>query len=405
LAAENPDSHIKKSRNLTAVIIAVVCFVLGVFWGNGSLRWAVFKSSLNTNHQVNLDKFWQVWDLLYKKYDGEVSRDNLVIGAIKGMVASLDDPYSEYLTKAEAQKLSDDLSGKLSGIGVEIGIKNNKLTVIAPIDDTPAFRAGIRSGDIIVSIDGVDSSTLTLDEAVGKIRGEAGTKVKLVIIRGGQSPKELELTRENINIASVKSEIKPGNLGYLRIRRFGEDSAAKIIEAARQFREQNVRGVIIDLRDNPGGYLESSVEVSSQFMDSGVVVREKSKFKTEKVIRATGGGKLTTLPLVVLINSGSASAAEIMAGALHDHKRATLVGEKTFGKGSVQEIINLGDGSELKITISHWFTPNGVNISKEGIKPDIESKITADDYNAGSDPQLDKAIEVLKSKLPVLSGV
>ncbi|MDP4038819.1 MAG: S41 family peptidase, partial [bacterium] len=375
-------------------------FAFGVLFGNGTLGFGLFKFSPSTNQNVNLDKFWRVWDLVYKKYDGDVDKNQLITGATSGMVSSLGDPYTEYLTEAEAKELSNDLNGKLSGIGIEVGIKNNKLTVIAPIESTPAYQAGIRSGDIIASIDGVDSSTLTLDEAVMKIRGEAGSKVKLMIVRVGQTPKELEITRDNINVASVRSEVKTDGVGYIRIRRFGEDTASKIEEIAKQFSDQKVRGVVIDLRDNPGGYLDSSVDVSSQFINEGtVVVEEKSKFKDDKVLKATAGGKLTGVPIVILINNGSASASEIMAGALRDNGRATLVGEKTFGKGSVQEVVKLGDGSELKVTVAHWFTPKGVNISKDGIKADIEIKNSADDYNAGRDPQLEKAFEILNSKL------
>jgi carboxyl-terminal processing protease len=397
---ESKDKQVnKKPLRIWIVASAILfSFVVGVFFGNGTISFGFFNPT-ETNREADLTQFWQVWNLLYKKYDGNIDQSKLIQGATSGMVSALGDPYTEYLSSEQAKNFDNDLNGKLSGIGVEIGIKNNRLTVIAPIEGSPASVAGVKAGDIISAINGEDSSGLTLDEAVKRIRGDAGTKVKLVIVTPGKNPRELEITRDNINIASVVSEIKEGNIGYLRIRRFAEDTAQKVNEVAQTFKDANANGVIIDLRDNPGGYLDSSVNISSQFLSEGkTVVEERSKFKDNKTLRALSGGLLLDKPVVVLINSGSASASEILAGALHDNGRAKLVGEKSYGKGSVQEIVKLAGGAQLKVTVAHWYTPNGVNISKEGIKPDIEIKSSSQDGSADNDIQLDKALEILRKQ-------
>ena len=347
---------------------------------------------------VDVTQLKRVQSLVNDKFDGDVDLQKQSEGAIAGLVAALGDPYTVYLDAKANEELSNDLSGTLSGIGVEVGIKNNRLTVIAPIDETPAQKAGIRSGDIIARINGVDTSGMTIDDAVSKIRGPKGTTVKLTIVRASDSPKELEITRDTISVPSVKLEQKDG-IGTLRIRRFGDDTVSLVENAAQTFRDNNVRGVILDLRGNPGGYLQSAVDVASQFMSRGVVVEERSRKGLNEKKSVSGLGQLTDVPLVVLIDEGSASAAEILAGALRDNGRAQLVGVKSFGKGSVQEILGLGNGTSLKVTIAHWFTPKGVNIGKEGIKPDVEVKLSDADYEADRDPQLDKAIELLKAKI------
>ena len=364
------------------------------------------NSVANSKNGINLDKFWQVNDILHKKFDGEINSEKQSQGAIEGMVASLGDPYTTYLTAIDNKELSDQLTGKLSGVGIEIGTKNDRLTVIAPIDGTPASKAGIRAGDVIVAIDGQDTSGLSTDEAVKKIRGDKGTEVTLTIVRDGAAPQDIKIIRDDISVPSVTTEIKPGNIGYIKIRTFGAETANDVSKAAQEFADAGVKAVVIDVRDNPGGYLDASVKISSQFMSSGVVVEERSRTEKNRVINAQGGGSLTKVPVVILVNEGSASASEILAGALQDNGRAVLVGEKTYGKGSVQEIIclsNLSVGAEcktdsLKVTVAHWYTPKGINISKEGIKPDVEVKLTTQDYNSNTDPQLVKALEVAAQK-------
>ena len=342
------------------------------------------------------EQFREIRSILESSFNGDLNDEKQAEGALRGYVASLGDPYTVYLNASEAEELSNDLAGQLSGIGVEVGLKNDRLTVIAPIDETPAAKAGIRAGDVIATIDGQSTSELTLDEAVKKIRGEKGTEVKLTVVREGEEPKELAITRDQIQVSSVKYEVKDGDVGYIRVRRFGDDTDTAIRNAAADLAKQGITKIVLDLRDNPGGYLNSAVTVSSEFLADGVVVEERGRHMESKQLVANPGGNLTNAKLVILIHEGSASASEITAGALKDNGRAILVGEKTYGKGSVQEVKQLSNGAQLKVTVAGWFTPKGVNISKEGIKPDIEVKLTSEDSNAGRDPQLEKALEAVR---------
>lgn len=399
---EKQQTHKRSSNFAKYLVVGLGGFFVGlVVFGvaNYALTSAAKKNQLDTS------LLFKVQSILEQKFDGNIDTKKQSEGAVAGSVAALGDPYTIYLDEKSNQELSNDLKGELSGIGIEVGQKNSKLTVIAPIDGTPAAKAGIRSGDYIAAIDGVDSRSLTVDEAVNKIRGEKGTKVKITIVRGSEQPKEIEITRELISVPSVSHEMKPGNIGYIKIRRFGEDTSSSVRSAASNLKSQGAKAVVVDVRDNPGGYLQTSVEVASQFMSQGVVVEERSKNTKDKALSAQSGGLMTDIPVVLLVNGGSASASEILAGALKDNDRAKLVGEKTYGKGSVQEVVCLSGstlfssdckGAALKVTVAHWYTPDGVNISKEGIKPDVEVKLTNEDYNAGRDPQLEKALETAK---------
>ncbi len=383
---------VKRSQALTWVVIVLIAGVLAGWLG------ARFLPALGPNASAPAElQFREVQSILKNKFDGQLNEAKQSEGAIKGYVAALGDPYTVYLNPDEAKELSDDLKGELSGIGVEVGIKKDRLTVISPIDGTPASRAGLKAGDVIALIDGQDTSQLSLDEAVKKIRGQKGTTVKLTILRGSEPPKELEITRDTIQVSSVSTEIKDGNVGYIRLRRFGDDTDTAIRKATSDLASKGVDKIILDLRDNPGGYLDSAVTVSSEFVASGTIVEERGKHIETKKLTANPGGNMTKAKVVVLINGGSASAAEITAGALKDNNRAVLVGEKSYGKGSVQEVKSLTGGAQLKVTVANWYTPNGVNISKEGIKPDVEVKTTSDDSNAGRDPQLEKALEIVRS--------
>ena len=376
-------------------------FMLGlaVFWAFST----IYRPAAGKN-QLDTAMLYKVQSILQQKYDGNIDYGKFSEGAAAGAVASLGDPYTVFLDQQNNKELANDLKGELSGIGIEVGQKDGRLTVIAPFDGTPAAKAGIRSGDIIATIDGVATSSITLDQAVNKIRGEKGTSVKLGIVRAGEAPKEIEITREIIDIPSVSYEMKDGLVGYIKIRRFGEDTAALVKSAGVSLKSQGAKAVIIDVRDNPGGYLDAAVAVASEFSNKGVVVEERSRNSKPKIQYATTGGTMTNIPVVMLINGGSASASEILAGALNDNNRALLVGEKTYGKGSVQEVVCLSPvfmnsdcpGASLKVTVARWFTPAGINISKEGIKPEVEVKLTDEDINNSKDPQLEKAIELAK---------
>lgn len=374
---------IKRSRLiLVVVLVAFVAGVIGSRWNTLGFKAQDF-SSLN-DLQATLER----------KFDGNVDAAKALDGAKAGLVDSLGDPYTTYLTEKQAQELADDLKGNLSGIGAEIGFRNKQLTVIAPIANTPAAKAGLQPNDAIIKIDGKDPSGLSLEEAVSKIRGEAGTVVTLTIVRSNATPADIKITRANINVPSVTSK-KDGDIGIITVSRFGDDTVTKVQEAATDLTAQGATKFVLDLRNNGGGYLQAAVGVSNVFMDNKVVVEERKDGKTTDKLSTSGGGTLVGKPLVVLINSGSASASEIVAGALQDQGVAKLVGEKSFGKGSVQEIIDLAGGAQLKVTVAHWFTPNGRGIDKKGIAPDVEVKMVEADINAGTDPQLDKAKALL----------
>jgi carboxyl-terminal processing protease len=395
-----PEPKLNKPRRSGAINL-VIGFVLGlaVFWA-----FSTFYRPVAGKNQLDTAMLYKVQSILRQKYDGEIDYGKFSEGAAAGAVASLGDPYTVFLDQQNNKELADDLKGELTGVGIEVGQKDGKLTVIAPFDGTPASKAGIRAGDIIATIDGEETSSLTIDQAVNKIRGEKGTVVKLGIIRAGELLKEIEITRELISIPSVSYEMKDGKIGYIKIRRFGEDTASLVKSAGASLKSQGAKAVIVDVRDNPGGYLESAVEVASQFANKGVIVEERSRNSKPKLEYAIAGGTMIDIPVIMLINGGSASASEILAGALNDNDRATLVGEKTYGKGSVQEVVCLSPvfmnsdcpGASLKVTIARWFTPAGINISKEGIKPEVEVKLTDEDINNSKDPQLEKAIELAK---------
>lgn len=392
-----------KQKKLLILGGFLLSFGFGLIVGHQDSQFSKFGFSPKltgkySQQTVEFGQFWKVWDLLEKKYDGKVDYQKMLDGAISGMAGSLGDPYTSYLTAEEAKQLENDLSGTVSGIGAEVGIKNNRITVISPIEGSPAKKAGILPGDIIAFINSESTENMDINTAVGKIRGQKGTKVKLTILRGNKL-KEFTITRDTVSVKSVTHEIKNQNVGYLKISRFDDNTSSLVRDYLLEFKERGVKKLVIDLRDNPGGYLDSAVSVSSQFIKSGVIVSEKREDQTKKNdYRASGDGVFTdpNIKIIVLTNQGSASAAEILAGAIKDHNRGTLVGEKTFGKGSVQQIETLAGGAALRVTIAHWYTPNGKNIGKEGIAPNVEVKLTESDYNNDRDPQLNKALDMLK---------
>jgi carboxyl-terminal processing protease len=381
------------SRKQSALIAAVTLLIgIGLGYGAQSLQQRYWSRGA----KVDYSSLQALESTLRSKFDGNLDNTKLLDSAKKGLVAAGDDPYTVYLTPSEAKDLNSDLTGSLSGIGAEIGIRASQLTVIAPIDGTPAAKAGLQPKDVIGKINGDDPSGLSLDEAVQKIRGAKGTQVKLMISRGGGEPFEVTITRDDISVPSVKWSMKASNVGDIQVVRFGPDTGAKVQQAAQELIAQGATKFILDVRNDPGGYLDQAVAVASQFVPSGLIVDERRGTTVTDHFDASGTGLLLGKQTIVLINAGSASASEIVAGALQDHKVATILGEKSFGKGSVQEVITLGDGGTLKVTVAHWYTPNGKNISKEGIAPDTEVKLTADDIQASRDPQLDKALELLK---------
>ena len=352
----------------------------------------------NTADNLDYDSVEEAYDTLVANYDGELDKTKLIDGLKKGLAEATGDPYTEFFPAEETKEFAEQISGSFTGIGAELGKQDNAVVIISPIKGYPAEKAGVQAKDVILKINDEDALSLTISEAVKKIRGEAGTTVKLNLLRGSEQV-EVTITRADIKIPSVEYEVLDGAVCNIRISRFSDDTDQLVREAAKVCKEKSATSVLLDLRNDPGGYLDQAIRVSSHWIDQGkTVVTEKRAGKVIKTHTAGIGQEFKGMKTVVLINEGSASASEIVAGALKDYGLATLVGQKTYGKGSVQEIDQLGGGTSLKITIARWFTPNDKNIDQEGIEPDHKVEITLDQVKAGEDPQKSKAIELLKTQ-------
>ncbi len=382
-------------KKLLAFIILVLLiggsFSAGAYYARKKPTPGIVSSK---KEEIDFTKFWDVWNIIHKKYVGTVDDQALLDGSIKGMVSALSDPYSLYFTKSETENFNQDLAGNLQGIGAEVGIKKGQLVIIAPLSHSPAEKAGLRPGDQIVKINGQDVNELSFEEAISKIRGEKGTTVKLTIVRGIGTQKIFTITRGEITIESVSLKFTKG-MAVIQITRFGSDTAEKLRTAAQNIISHGAKGIVLDLRNNPGGFLDAAIDVASIFLESKVVVIEQSKNGQETKYHTKGKSILASYPLVVLINGGSASASEIVAGAIKDNNRGKLVGEISFGKGSVQTVETLADGSSVHVTIAKWLTPDGISISEKGITPDVIIKPRENEYLTGDDSQLQKAIDLL----------
>lgn len=350
---------------------------------------------------VEFPLFWEVWSLVQREFvRPPVTDRTLFYGALHGLVASLGDPYSAFFDPDRAKLFRQDLSGRLEGIGAEIGVKQRQLTIIAPLPGSPAEVAGLASGDAILSIDGKVTADMTLEEAVARIRGRQGTSVELLILpRGAAAARKVSIVRAVIKVASVRSEVvrTPGGVPVtvVTIAHFNEDAVPQFGRVVREALGGPSRGMVLDLRNNPGGFLEGAIEIASEWVERAVVVRERKRDGSIVEHRSSGLARLQSVPTVVLVNQGTASAAEIVAGALQDLDRATVIGETTFGKGSVQHFTNLRDGSAVKLTIAEWLTPSGRSIDGAGIVPDMNIPFAPADRDAGRDPQRDRAFTVL----------
>lgn len=344
--------------------------------------------------------FWEAWGITQQNFVDPKALDPLRMtrGAIKGMLDSLGDPHTGYVDPQLYKFEQADLEGAFDGIGAQVGIQNRRLTVIAPMEGSPAEKAGIRPGDLILQIDGKDTTSMSVAEAVSKIRGQRGTKVKLSLLHeGDKRPTEVEIVRDQIRLPSTTRKILPGNIGYVRLAFFSEKVKDDLKPILESLVKGQVDGLVLDLRNNPGGLLDETISVASQFIKQGVVAYQVDKDgkKTEYPVRP--GGIATDIPMVVLVNKGSASASEILAGAIQDAGRGVIIGEETFGKGSVNRFHELSDGSALYVTFARWLTPKGHLIEGKGLLPDIEVTLTDEDRQAGRDPQLDRALEYLKT--------
>jgi carboxyl-terminal processing protease len=401
---------------MLALILAAGSFVSGLQIDNltnresqtaGLFNFFSVQASPAKVDEVDMTQFWKVWDLLDKKFIVASSTDTVtseerVNGAIKGLVATYGDPYTVYFPPVESAAFAEDISGNFSGIGMEVGLRDNIVTVIAPLPDTPAEKAGLISGDKIIKIDDVSTEGMQIDEAVKLIRGEKGTEVKLYIYREGELEfRDISVIRDTITIPTVETEVV-GKTFIIRLYSFNAVSEMKFQEALREYTTSGTESLILDLRGNPGGYLQSAVAIASYFLPTGkVVVRESfGGTQEEKLYRSQGKTlrEFTPKKMVVLVDGGSASASEILAGALKEHEAAIVIGTDTFGKGSVQELVDLSDGSSVKITVARWLTPDGVSISDGGLKPSIKISRTPQQRLDEVDPQQEAALKYINGE-------
>lgn len=381
-----------------AILIAVLLVGIGI--GNGKISWgpdAIFRKSVqNQNGSLSFDGIQELYGMLRQSFDGQLDAQKLEDGMKAGLVRAAGDPYTEYLTAEENKQFNEQLSGSFEGIGAELSKDQQNIVIVSPIAGFPAEKAGLKPKDIISKIDGDTAYDISTSEAVKRIRGPGGTKVKLEIIREGKAL-NFEIERAQINIPSVKTEVTAENIGVITVSRFGEDTVQLMNQAAQEMKAKNVKGIVLDMRGNPGGLLDASVGMSSLWLPKGqTILQEKRDNTLIRTFSANGNNILQGVPTVVLINEGSASASEIVAGALRDSGAATIIGQKSYGKGSVQELRQLSGGGVLKVTVARWFTPKGVNIDKEGIKPDQVVELSDEDAEAKNDTQKNAAIQKLK---------
>jgi carboxyl-terminal processing protease len=390
---------------LTTIVLVIL--VAGAFAGGFAVSRTLFPPPLPADGgapsewKAPIAIFWEAWGYVHQDFfKTPLDDDALVYGTVGGMVEALGDPHTTFIDAKRAEIVRTNMQGSFEGIGATITMREGRLTIISIIKGSPAERAGLRAEDIILQVGDKVIQNMDVTEAVMLIRGPKGTQVKLLILRGKQDPFSVEITRDTIRIPFVESKMLEGTkIGYIRLNEFGATASNEIVAALREIGAQNPSGLILDLRNNPGGYLPVSIDVASQFLQPNqTVLVVKDKKGNADTYRAKSGGVATRVPLVVLIDKGSASASEIVAAALKDHQRATLIGTKTFGKGSVQHVYTLSDNSQLNVTIARFFSPNGNEINDVGVTPHLVVEITDEDIDAQRDPQLDAAVKFLTGK-------
>lgn len=393
---------------ISTIVLACV-FILGIYIGFSEVPTVNKIVNLNNTASAqttttDFDPFWKAWNILKDKSinNKSVNDQEKVWGAIEGLASSYNDPYTVFFPPDENKLFNDTIRGSFGGIGAEIGIKNKALTVVSPLKDSPSQKAGIKSGDVILKIDTVDIKDMSIDNAISLIRGEKGTKVNLTVFRQGEKKtREFNITRDIVEIPTIDTEKRVADETFvIKFYSFSENSNNLFDKALQEFKDSNYNKLILDLRGNPGGYLDVAIDIASNFIEEGKIIAiEDFGDSQKKVTYRSYGPKLFTdrLKFVVLVDGGSASASEILAGALKEHKVATIIGEKTFGKGSVQELIKVTDTTSLKVTVAKWLTPNGTSISDHGLDPDIKVEYTEKDLENKIDPQLNKALSVLKN--------
>ena len=375
---------------LTLVIVAIVSFVAGARSDALFANVASVFGVRTSNKTIDLSSVQKTYQELIANYDGKLDTQKLIYGANRGLVEAAGDPHTAYMDPDETKEFDKSLSGQIGGgIGAEIGLRNNKPTIIKPLENSPAQKAGIKAGEAIVKVNDEASSDWSVEKVVSKIRGEVGTSVKLTLLSDGQT-REVSVVRQNIVSPAVESEID-GEIGILKVNRFGDDTVSLSRKYASEFVEKGVKKVILDLRNNPGGTVGAAQGLLGIWLDNQIAMTERRGSEIVKTLRTTGTPILGNMKTVVLINGNSASASEITAGALREYGKATLVGQKSYGKGSVQIVLGLPGGSQMKVTEARWYTPKGKNIDKTGIEPDVKVDLSSDDVNNNIDPQMDKA--------------
>ena len=404
------------SKALKGIVIVVVLLLSHgalLFLGNTlATNGIIFKSSpekamADLSSVGDTDRYKYLFalrDLIYAKYDGEIDDQKLLEGAMKGMAAAVKDPYTVYMTADEYKSFMESSQGSFYGIGAQLGVRDDKVTIIAPIEGSPAEKAGLKAGDVILKVDDYEVVDTNTEEVVSRVRGEEGQSVKLTIQRDDKDIFEVEIVRAEIKNESVKGEILDEDTAYIQITTFSDEEVSqKFTDKINELKAEGMKKLVLDLRGNPGGYLNECVNIASHFIKEGEIVTYTIDKYDQKVVSKSKGGDLLGMPLVVLVDGGSASASEVVTGALRDHKAATIIGTTTFGKGIVQQLIELPDNEGgLKVTTSKYYTPDGENIHGTGITPDIVVEIPQEvldqEYSRAIDPQFNKALEVIKEK-------
>ncbi len=402
----------KKIGQVSIVIVLGLVLVGSGFWigwdsGRNYPKNIVVAGASNidptASTTANFSVFWQAWQDINDNYlrNPSTTDEEKMYGAITGLVGATGDPYTEFFSPADSQQFQQDITGNFGGIGAELGTNaSGSIVIIAPLPGTPAQKAGLRPEDAIVAVNGSSTESMNVDGVVNIIRGTIGTTVKLTIMRQGWiKTQDFTMTRENIQVPTVNFEMK-GDIAHITLTEFTQDADGLFYQSLQKAVDDNAQGIVLDLRDDPGGYLEVAVDLAGYFLKPGSqVVQEVGRAVPTQNYTASGNGALDTMPMAILIDGGSASAAEILSGALHDDRNIPLVGAKSFGKGTVQQLFNLSDGSSLKITVAHWVMPSGRILDYDGLVPDYPVSISDADIKSGNDPQLTKALQVVQAEI------
>ncbi len=391
----------KLFKGIGGLIFVVGVYALGTFSGYQlSQNRLIVRYSQPEGADFSI--FWEAYNTLKESYvfPDQINHQDIVYGAIAGMVDALGDPHTSFFTPDETKRFLENTDGRFEGVGMEVDIRDGQFQVVAPLKGTPADKAGLMPGDKILKIDDAETDNLSIEEAIRMIRGPRGTKVNLLVLRDGwEESREISITRDTIDLPSLEWELLEEDIAHIKFYHFYRNADSTFRDMALDLANSPVKGLILDLRNNSGGYLEVSQNIGGWFLNKGdiFVIEDDGRIRHE--FKSKGSGGLSHFPLVVIMNQGSASASEILAGAVRDHNDAPIIGETSFGKGSIQKLERLRDGSSIKVTIANWLTPNGYTIAQKGLIPDYEIEMTIEDYETGKDPQLDKAIEVIKGMI------